>query len=77
MKNKDFKDLLTSIKQAGRIHASKMKPGRVSEFCSRSHPKNPPHKVELAHQPRGSGLPSDRQSHQPRGSALASYGQSH
>jgi putative transcriptional regulator len=32
MRNKDFKDLLTSIGQARKIHAAKMKPGRVSEF---------------------------------------------
>ncbi len=32
MKNKDFEELLTSIEQARKIHAGKMKPGRVSEF---------------------------------------------
>ena len=32
MKNKDFKDLLTSIGQARKIHAGKMKPGRISRF---------------------------------------------
>jgi len=32
MKNKDFQDLLTSIEQARKIHAGKMKPGRVSVF---------------------------------------------
>ncbi|MCU0665680.1 MAG: helix-turn-helix domain-containing protein [Candidatus Omnitrophica bacterium] len=32
MKNKDFSDLLKSIDQARKIHAGKMKPGRVSEF---------------------------------------------
>lgn len=32
MKNKDFKDLLTSIDQAGEIHAGKIKPGRIFKF---------------------------------------------
>jgi len=32
MRNKDFKDLLTSIDHARKIHAGKMKPGRVSDF---------------------------------------------
>ncbi len=32
MRNKDFKDLLTSIEQARRIHTGKIKPGRVSGF---------------------------------------------
>ncbi len=32
MKNKDFKDLLTSIKQARKIRTGKMKPARVSEL---------------------------------------------
>ncbi|MBU4472787.1 MAG: type II toxin-antitoxin system MqsA family antitoxin [Candidatus Omnitrophica bacterium] len=32
MRNKDFKDLLTGIEQARKIHAGKMKPGKVSEF---------------------------------------------
>jgi hypothetical protein len=32
MKNKDFKDLLTSIDQARKIHASRMKPGRIIEL---------------------------------------------
>jgi len=32
MKNKNFKDLLTSIGQARKIHAGKMKPRRISRF---------------------------------------------
>lgn len=32
MKNKDFKDLLTSINQAGKIHAGKLKAGRIFKF---------------------------------------------
>jgi len=32
MKSKDFKDLLTSIDQARKIHAGKIKPGRISKF---------------------------------------------
>ena len=32
MKNKDFKDLLTSINQARRIHAGVIKPGRIFKF---------------------------------------------
>lgn len=32
MKNKDFKDLLTSIGQARKIHTGKMKPGKISRF---------------------------------------------
>lgn len=32
MKNKDFKDLLTSIDQARNIHAGKLKTGRVFKF---------------------------------------------
>jgi len=32
MKNNDFKDLLKSIDQVRKIHAGKMKPGRVSMF---------------------------------------------
>lgn len=32
MKNKDFKDLLTSIDQARKIHAGTIKPARVSKF---------------------------------------------
>ena len=32
MKNKDFKDLLTSVDQARRIHAGKLKAGRVFKF---------------------------------------------
>jgi putative transcriptional regulator len=32
MKNSDFKDLLTSIDQARKIHADKMKPSRASKF---------------------------------------------
>ena len=32
MKNKDFKDLLTSIDQARKMHAGKLKPGRVFKF---------------------------------------------
>jgi len=32
MRNKDFKDLLTSIDQARKIHAGKMKPGKISKF---------------------------------------------
>ncbi len=32
MKNKDFKDLLTSIDQARKIHAGKIKPGRIFKF---------------------------------------------
>ena len=32
MKNKDFSDLLTSIDQARKIHAGRMKPGRVFKF---------------------------------------------
>jgi len=32
MKNKDFKDLLTSIDQAKRIHAGKLKTTRVFKF---------------------------------------------
>jgi len=32
MKNQDFKDLLTSIDQARKIHAGKIKPGRIYRF---------------------------------------------
>ncbi len=32
MKNKDFKDLLTSIDQAKKIHAGKLKTTRVFKF---------------------------------------------
>ncbi|MFA5144059.1 MAG: NadS family protein [Candidatus Omnitrophota bacterium] len=32
MKNKDFKDLLTSISQVRKIHAGKMKAGRITKF---------------------------------------------
>ncbi len=32
MKNKDFKDLLTSVDQARRIHTGKQKAGRVFKF---------------------------------------------
>ena len=32
MKDKDFKDLLTSIDQARKIHVGRMKPGRVFKF---------------------------------------------
>ncbi len=32
MKNNDFKDLLTSIDQARKIHSGKMKPARASIF---------------------------------------------
>jgi len=32
MKNSDFKDLLTSIDQARKIHSGRMKPSRVSKF---------------------------------------------
>jgi len=32
MKNRDFKNLLTSIDQARKIHAGKMKPARISKF---------------------------------------------
>lgn len=32
MKKKDFKDLLTSIDQARKIHNGKLKPGRVFRF---------------------------------------------
>jgi putative transcriptional regulator len=32
MKNRDFKDLLTSIEQARKIHAGRMKPGAISKF---------------------------------------------
>jgi putative transcriptional regulator len=32
MKDKDFQDLLTSIRQAGQIRRGKMKPARVSTF---------------------------------------------
>ena len=32
MKNKDFKDLLTSIDQARKIHRVKLKPGRIFKF---------------------------------------------
>ncbi len=32
MKNKNFKDLLTSIDQARKIHAGKIKPGRIFKF---------------------------------------------
>jgi putative transcriptional regulator len=32
MKNKDFKDLLTSIAQARKIQSGKMKPARISRF---------------------------------------------
>jgi putative transcriptional regulator len=32
MKNKDFKDLLTSIDQARKIHVGKIRPGGVHEF---------------------------------------------
>ena len=32
MKSKDFKDLLASINQARKIHAGKIKPGRISKF---------------------------------------------
>jgi putative transcriptional regulator len=32
MKNKDFKDLLTSIDQARRIHKGRLKPGRSFKF---------------------------------------------
>ena len=32
MKNKDFKDLLTSIDQAKKIHIGKLKAGRVFKF---------------------------------------------
>ena len=32
MKDKDFKDLLTSIDQAREIHIGKLKPSRVFEF---------------------------------------------
>ncbi len=32
MRDKDFKDLLTSIDQARKIHRGKLKPGRVFKF---------------------------------------------
>ena len=32
MKNKDFRDLLTSIEQARKIHRGKLKPGRIFKF---------------------------------------------
>ncbi len=32
MKNSDFKNLLTSIDQARKIHAGKLKPGRIYKF---------------------------------------------
>ena len=32
MKNNDFKDLLTSIDQARKIHKGKLKPGRIFKF---------------------------------------------
>ena len=32
MRNKDFKDLLTSIDQARKIHSGKIKPSRISKF---------------------------------------------
>ena len=32
MKNKDFKDLLTSINEARKIHSGKLKTARVSKF---------------------------------------------
>jgi len=32
MKNKDFKDLLTSIDQARKIHAGRIKPSRIFKF---------------------------------------------
>ncbi len=32
MKNKDFKDLLTSIDQSREIHVGKIKPGRIFKF---------------------------------------------
>ena len=32
MKNKDFKDLLTSIDQARKIHAGRIKPSRIYKF---------------------------------------------
>ncbi len=32
MKNKDFKDLLTSVNQARRIHTGKLKAGRAFKF---------------------------------------------
>ena len=32
MKNKDFKDLLTSIDQARKIHSGKLKPSRIFKF---------------------------------------------
>lgn len=32
MRNRDFKELLTSIDQARKIHSSKIKPGRIYKF---------------------------------------------
>jgi hypothetical protein len=33
MRKKDFRNLVKSIRQAGRIKRHKMKPGRVTEFA--------------------------------------------